>query len=103
VWIVVAFVTPPTDGDVLCRFYRAVRPSGPGWTRVRRDCHEPAEGESLADAFSGWVFGWVFVYCALFGTGHLLLGRPSAGAALIGVGLVSAVYLRRTLRVLWAR
>jgi Na+/proline symporter len=103
VWIVVAFVTPPTDGDVLCRFYRAVRPSGPGWTRVRRDCHEPAKGESLADAFSGWVFGWVFVYCALFGTGHLLLGRPSAGAALIGVGLVSAVYLRRTLRVLWAR
>ena len=103
VWIVVAFVTPPTDEDVLCRFYRAVRPSGPGWTRVRRDCHAPAKGESLADAFSGWVFGWVFVYCALFGTGHLLLGRPSAGAALIGVGLVSAVYLRRTLRVLWAR
>jgi Na+/proline symporter len=103
VWIVVAFVTPVTSRDVLCRFYGAVRPSGPGWAQVRRECNEPPAGESLADAFSGWVFGWVTVYCALFGTGHLLLGRPYAGAALIAVGVISAVYLRRTMRVLWAR
>src|SRR6187455_2403354 len=34
-WVVTAFVTPPTDRDVLIAFYRKVRPVGPGWKPIR--------------------------------------------------------------------
>ena len=101
VWVVVALVTPPTDRDVLCRFYRSIRPAGPGWRRVRMECGETAATESLADAFSGWVFGCVSIYAALFGSGCLLFGRPVLGLVLCAVAVVCAFLLRRTLRALW--
>jgi Na+/proline symporter len=101
VWVVVAWVTPPTDQSVLCSFYRAIRPAGPGWSRVRVQCGEMAPAESLSDAFSGWIFGCVCVYAALFGSGYLLFGRPVLGLVLCAVAVVTAILLRRTLRKLW--
>src|SRR6185312_471359 len=34
VWLTVTFLTPPEPDPVLDRFYRKVRPGGPGWRRV---------------------------------------------------------------------
>ena len=31
IWIIAAFVGPKTDPKVLGKFYRLVRPAGPGW------------------------------------------------------------------------
>jgi Na+/proline symporter len=101
VWVIVALLTPATSRDVLCRFYRAIRPAGPGWARVRRECGEPPPADSLAVPFAGWVFGCTCIYAALFGVGHLLLGRPVVGTALLAVAIGSGIYLRRTLRRLW--
>ena len=99
VWMAVALVTPPTDHDVLCRFYRSVRPAGPGWTSVRRSCGDLAPAEDLRLAFIGWAAGCVFVYSALFGTGHALIGSSAAaalfGLSLIVTGFVSIRVLRR--------
>jgi Na+/proline symporter len=103
VWLVTTWVTPPTDGEVLTRFYRHVRPAGPGWAAVRSAAGDvPASSADMGAAFGGWVAGCVCVYGVLFGTGHLLMGHQTAGTVLIAAGVVGAAglwhFLPRLLR-----
>lgn len=59
----------------LVRFYRLIRPCGPGWRAIRRKVGLPPSPDNLPLALLGWVLGCMFVYSALFGTGHLLYGN----------------------------
>ena len=85
VWVVVTFLTRPSDIETLRRFYRKIRPAGRGWAKVVGP--EEAEGprDSLSLAFLGWVFGCTFVYSGLFGTGALLYGQTLQGAVCVAV------------------
>ncbi len=77
-WLVVTFLTPPTDTATLRSFYRRVHPGGPGWKKV------VAEAEKDGDIIikqKGWdvprgilcmMLGVVAVYSALFATGQWL-------------------------------
>ena len=92
-WLLVTFVTRPTDDATLVAFYRAIRPDGPGWTRIRalatRDGGAEAVGDgSLARGILSFLVGTVTVYCCLFGIGYLVYG--SLG---IGIGLLVAAGL----------
>lgn len=94
-WLLVAFATRPDDRATLHAFYRRVRPAGPGWAAVRRECGGLASDMSLATSFVGWVSGCVTVYAVLFGVGHLLLGRIEIGLGVLAIGGVAAVGLSR--------
>jgi Na+/proline symporter len=98
VWLAVTWLTAPTDPDVLRRFYRAVRPAGPGWARVRHECDDLPSTDDLTAAFGGWLAGCACVYAALFATGHLIMGHTVWAAGLGLVFAVSAVALTRSLR-----
>jgi Na+/proline symporter len=98
VWLAVTWLTAPTDPDVLRRFYRAVRPAGPGWARVRHECDDLPSTDDLTAAFGGWLAGCACVYAALFATGHLIMGHTAWAAGLGLVFAVSAVALTRSLR-----
>ena len=85
-WIIGTLVTPPESDAVLERFYRKVRPGGPGWRRVAERLGygaEPIPGGALS--WVNWVAGWLAIYATLFGVGQLLVGT-----ALIGVALLAA-------------
>ncbi|HEY6246215.1 MAG TPA: sodium:solute symporter family protein [Pyrinomonadaceae bacterium] len=74
VWIAVTLLTPPEPIETLSRFYRRVRPEGPGWNRVAAiagfaGAH--AEGR-LATQFFNWFLGCALIYGALFGIGKLI-------------------------------
>jgi Na+/proline symporter len=101
IWLAVAFWTSPTDPERLRSFYRLARPAGPGWARVRRECGELAPLDDLNHAFLGWAAGCVFVYSALFGTGHFLLGHTIGTAVSVATAVASAVVLWRLLPKLW--
>ena len=63
VWITVTFLTPPEPDAVLDRFYRRVRPGGPGWRAVARRLgfgDDPIPGGALS--WVNWVAGVVAVY-----------------------------------------
>jgi Na+/proline symporter len=103
VWMTVALTTSPTDPEVLRRFYRSVRPAGPGWAAVRRSCGDLPPAENLGQAFVGWVAGCAFVYSALFGAGQLLVGEPELAVLFVVVFIVSGLVLGRVVRQSWAR
>jgi Na+/proline symporter len=101
VWLAVTWMTPPTDPATLERFYRLVRPAGPGWATVRTACGNLAPADDLGAAFTGTVASCAVVYGALFGVGHVLMGHTVAALVSGFVLVVGAVGMRRAIRHLW--
>jgi Na+/proline symporter len=91
VWLVVTYLTEPVNADTLVRFYRLVRPAGPGWMSIRDAAGLRASPDSLPQALLGWILGCLLVYSALFGTGYLIYGNASAGALCFTVAAGSAI------------
>jgi len=101
VWVVVTFLTPPTDKETLRRFYRKVRPAGRGWATIIGTEESCGPRDSLSLAFLGWVLGCTFVYSALFGTGALLYGHSLQAAVCLTVAVGSGVGLTRVVSRIW--
>lgn len=101
IWIVAAFVGPKTDAQVLERFYRLVRPAGPGWEDVRKATGLAASPDSLPQAMLGWVMGILFVYAALFGVGAFLFGNTTLALIWSVVFVVSGATVLKVLQGFW--
>jgi Na+/proline symporter len=99
VWLVVTFATPPESDATLERFYRRVRPGGPGWRTVAARLgfsDDRIPGGALS--WVNWVAGLAAVYCAVVSVGAILTGSVSKGVA-YGVGAIAAFLLiQRNLR-----
>jgi solute:Na+ symporter, SSS family len=107
-WLAVAYLGPKTDMETLIRFYKLVRPFGPGWEPIRRAANISAD-EAAADlraanvpeAILGWVFGSVLIWSALFTVGNFLYGRLDYALGLLAVSVVSGAIVVRTVNRLW--
>src|SRR5215216_970956 len=99
VWLTVTFATQPESEATLDRFYRRVRPGGPGWRPVAARlgfAGDTIPGGALS--WVNWVAGLATVYCALVGLGSLLISS-NLKALLYGAGAVAAFALiQRNLR-----
>jgi SSS family transporter len=98
-WLATALATRPTDEATLRSFYRATRPGGRGWERVRQRAAAageplPAGTSRLAAGIAGMTLGCLAVYSTLFATGLALYGRPLAAAGLGAVALAAALGIR---------
>jgi Na+/proline symporter len=105
-WLLVTFLTKPSDDKTLRNFYRLVRPGGPGWNKVIEKAR--AEGDpiektvAIGDLPRGIICmlaGTVAVYSAIFAAGYFLYGKTLAAiicTALAGLG--AAVLL-----ILWGK
>ena len=98
-WVATTFCTPPERPEVLERFYRRVRPGGPGWRAVAERLGfgaDPIPGGALA--WVNWVAGWLAVYCTLFGIGELLVGTTARAVAFAAAAAVAFALIARNLR-----
>ena len=102
VWVAVTYLTPPVETSVLAEFYAKVRPAGPGWARIRRDCDLPASPDSMSLALVGWVLGLASVYGALFAVGAFVYGRFNQGVVWSIVAAAGVAGLLATGRRLWS-
>ena len=102
VWVATTYLTRPTDRATLVRFYRLVRPAGPGWSKLRAETGLPPSPDSLPQAFLGWIAGCVFVYSALFGAGSFLYGKTAQGTVWLVLFVIATWYLARLLPRLWS-
>jgi Na+/proline symporter len=99
VWLTVTLVTAPESPAVLDRFYRRVRPGGPGWRPVSRRLgfgDDRIPGGALS--WVNWVAGVVAVYTALFGVGAFLTGSPRQGVIYAVLAIVAFTLIMRNLR-----
>jgi solute:Na+ symporter, SSS family len=93
VWLGVTFATQPETEKTLDRFYRQVRPGGPGWRRVAARLgygDDRIPGGALS--WVNWVAGLAAVYCALVSLGALLTGSSTRGL-LYGAAAIAAFAL----------
>ena len=98
IWVLVSYLTAPTDRATLISFYRLVRPAGPGWNAVRADSGVGASPDSIAHSLLGWVLGCTLVYAALLGAGSFLYGRTTQGSVWLALFVASAIGLQRITR-----
>ncbi len=96
-WLLVTFVTPPTDRATLQAFYDRIRPMGPGW-RAAVQTQPGHPGESVSAAFLCWFLGVGVIYATLFGTGYLLYGKLTAAIVCLAAAAVAAWGLFRAMR-----
>ncbi len=93
IWYLVTLLTKPDSQETLERFYKLVRPFGSGWKMIREKSNLPPSPDSLPHCFLGWILGCVFVYSALFGTGHIVYGQYWQAGVFAVVTLSSGIGL----------
>jgi SSS family solute:Na+ symporter len=93
-WLVVTFLTPPTETATLQAYYDRIHPMG-RWDKVVRVDH--AARENVTAAFLCWFLGCVVVYSALFGTGAILYGHTTMGVIYAVVALSAGAWLIKLL------
>jgi Na+/proline symporter len=105
-WVLVTFLTRPTDEAVLLSYYRRVRPGGPGWRkfldRVRVKGGQPEGPDAAWKVPQGLLcmfLGCVAVYSALFATGNWIYSRVLPAVLLTGLAAAASALLF----MLWGR
>ncbi|MDQ8205216.1 sodium:solute symporter family protein [Pelagicoccus sp. SDUM812003] len=104
-WLTVTLLTPPTDEETLRRFYREIRPSGPGWSKVQsalaREGVELRVGpasESIPNGLLNFFVGSVSVYAALFGLGYVIYGSEALGVSMLVLGALGILFLLKRIQ-----
>lgn len=95
-WLIVTFLTKPTDPPTLGAFYTLVRPAGPGWHPIAVLYPDIQPDATMTSMARQWGAGVVLVYACLFSAGYLILGNTLAGILMLPVAIASTLYLRWT-------
>jgi Na+/proline symporter len=103
-WIIVTYLTPAADKEVLRAFYKRIRPGGPGWKKVVEEAEK--EGVILEksknlkwDVPTGilaMIWGVIFVYSTLFAIGQILYSQYLTSVFLLFAAATSLWLLSRT-------
>lgn len=88
-WILVTFLTRPTDAGTLQSFYRRVHPGGAGWKEIQKQLPDVTGDTGYHLLFLCWALGIVMVYAFLFGVGKIILGSYGVGFVFLAAGTVS--------------
>jgi solute:Na+ symporter, SSS family len=71
VWVIVTFLTKPSDEKTLKTFYQKVHPGGWGWKKIAVQMPEVKSDSGFGRMFLSWGAGVVLIYTFLFGLGKL--------------------------------
>ena len=92
------FLTPPEPREKLIKFYRRVRPAGPGWAPIAALAGDDVRPqESLVVNFINWVLGCALIYASLFGIGKLIFKEWTDALICIVVAFIAAIIISRNL------
>lgn len=101
VWVIVTFVTKPTDEEVLIQFYEKIRPGGPGWKEIsaKADVKNADKDWNVPVGLACMSLGCMLIFSLFFATGHLIYGNYIYFIISSVIAIVSSWYLFR----LWGR
>lgn len=92
-WILATYLCPSTDPAVLRRFYRRIRPGGPGWKPVRESLGEeaPANVDGIPRSLLNVLLGCIGIYALLFAIGSAIYGEIVRSAILFALSLSAGI------------
>ncbi len=97
IWLLVTFLTSPTDEAVLFSFYKKIHPGGFLWKKISSRLPGVKSDSSFLRMFINWLFGVLLVYSILFGTGKLIFGYYMEFFIYLLVAIVSVYIIYRNL------
>lgn len=97
VWLVVTFLTKPTEEKTLLSFYRKVHPGGIGWKQIAAKLPDVKSDTGFGYMFVNWILGVVLVYTSLFGIGKLIFGDYLLAILFIFLAVISGFVIFRNL------
>ena len=92
VWVTATFITPPDDEETLKNFVKKVNPGGPGWKRFQEESHTHW---SVPNGIVAMILGCIAVYGFLLGVGQIIYGQTVLGFALVLIGCVAGLRLKK--------
>jgi len=98
VWVVATYLTPATDTQTLHKFYRLIRPGGPGWKKVVDESKEldtplSETAWKVPLEILAMVIGCFTVFGTLFATGYWIYGKTTGALILTVVAIVGVFSL----------
>ncbi len=97
IWIIITFITKPTDENVLKEFYTRIRPGG-FWKPISKILPHIQTDFNFVRQILQWILGVVIVYSCLFGTGKIIFGEFIFGILLFLVMCVASILLWKTMK-----
>jgi len=98
VWLLVTYLTKPTEKQTLHKFYKKVHPGGIGWKNIAKELPEVKGDSNFGLSLINWFSGIVLVYSSLFGTGKLIFGDYYLGIIYFAVGGIAAFVIYKNLQ-----
>lgn len=98
VWLVVTFITKPTDEKTLLEFYRRVHPGGKLWEPISSKIPDTREESNFKMMFLNWIFGIALVYSSLFGIGSFILKEYENALIYLLIAIFSIIIISRNLQ-----
>ena len=99
-WLIVTYLTPSEDTSVLRSFYKKTQPGGPGWSKIVNEARN--DSEDITDGNESWtvpsgiiamLLGCIMIYSIMFSTGYFIYGSYKLAIPLIGLAIISGVFL----------
>jgi solute:Na+ symporter, SSS family len=97
VWLVVTYLTKPTDNEKLKSFYSKVHPGGVGWKNIATQLPNVKGDSGFGRLFANWFLGCLLVMFTLFGTGKIIFGEYFAAVFYFVLAIVAAWLIYRNL------
>ncbi|MEM7453927.1 MAG: sodium:solute symporter family protein [Planctomycetota bacterium] len=101
VWLIVTMLTPPESDETLSRFYRKVRPDGPGWGPVSKRESDIKPDGNLGISILGAFAGAGIVFLTLPAIGYLIFGQYGLAAVTLAGAAVCAVVVSVVIKKLF--
>lgn len=92
-WILVMYMTNPTDESKLHSFYKKVHPGGIGWKKIAALYPDITPDKGYGYLFLDWVCGVVLVYMFLFGTGKIIFGEYVTGIVFLLIAFAAGAVI----------
>ncbi len=98
VWLLVTYITKPTDKQTLYSFYKKVHPGGIGWKKIYRELPDVKSDTDFGLSFVNWISGVVLIYSTLFGIGKLIFGNYAMGLFYFLIGGIASFIIYKNLQ-----
>ena len=93
IWLLVTFMTTPTETKTLRSFYKRVHPGGVGWRKISREMPEVKGDKGYGRLLINWLAGSVMIMSALFGTGRLIFGEYNQAIIYYALAVTGALVI----------